>query len=163
APAKSSGCGLLALFLGGTAGAIVLVACVAVCWVLFGPPGKWKPLAQGPAVGTDRQPGAGGPTRRVKEVGTVPVHTDKGAPEDKPKDKPDPGKPPVEGPPPPKNENAGKTRDGAMTLTAHPDKHLRFAAISPDGKVLYTAAWDNQLRIWDADKFELKDELPLPK
>jgi WD40 repeat protein len=87
--------------------------------------------------------------------------------EDPPAPKPDPGprKPPVEEPPapPPKIARVSKTRDGAMTLVVHPEKNLRFTAVSPDGKLLYTAAWDNQLRVWDAETFDPKDEFPLPK
>lgn len=79
---------------------------------------------------------------------------------------PAPDVPPVKDPPPardPKPGQASKTRDGAMTAIIHPEKNLRFVDVSPDGTTLYTAAWDNRLRVWDAATLDLKDEFELPK
>ncbi len=110
----------------------------------------------------------------VKKPPEDPPHPEvKKPPEERPPQKPRPEPPgdpvpprrPPEGPPapPPRVAHVSKTRDGATTLTAHPEKNLRFAALSPDGKTLYTAAWDNKLRLWDAETFEPGDEIDLPK
>src|SRR5262245_12489815 len=60
-------------------------------------------------------------------------------------------------------EKPTRTPDGALTVAIHPTKSLRFLAVSPDGKTLYTAAWDNQLRIWDLETLVEKSAFPLPK
>lgn len=62
-----------------------------------------------------------------------------------------------------KIEGPTKTPDGALTVAIHPKQALRFMAVSPDGKTLYTAAWDNELRTWDLDTLIEKSSLPLPK
>ncbi len=63
----------------------------------------------------------------------------------------------------PNAEGPTKTPDGALTVRIHPTRSLRFLAVNPDGKTLYTAAWDEVLRFWDLDTLIEQSALPLPK
>jgi WD40 repeat protein len=188
-PVKSSGRGLLWLLVGGAGAVVVLAAaaCAVVYVMFFLRPGESKPIVQAPQINIEQQPTPEIPIRKEPAVETpkepvpktepdpkkVPPPEEKKPPEEPRPEKPPPEikpppvppKPPVEVPPakPAKVPLVNKTRDGAMTLTTHPDKNLRFTAVSPDGKILYTAAWDNQLRSWDTETFDLKEEVDLPK
>lgn len=155
-------------------GGIAVLALGTLAYLTFNSWSNSTKLAQASQKGTDQAQTAKDTSKEAQPAATAQdgkkttSKEDKKPEEKKPPDKMPPekpiDKPPLEKPPvTPKVEHVSKTPDGAMTLVAHPEKHLRFTAVSPDGKTLYTAAWDNQLRLWDTAKFEPKADLPLPK
>src|SRR5262249_40806089 len=112
----------------------------------------------------DKQPGPPGDDKKPLPQDKPPDVTprdDKKPPE---KDDKRPPEQKVEpGPKDPQTPAPIKASDGARILVTHPQRNLRFLGVSPDGKSIYTASWDEQFRAWDANTLALKGEMPLPK